>query len=208
MFLTLGRVDGCAELTSDWNARRVNSHQFPYIILARLMNALIRFTLLILVQVVPNSAASNTAPDIRFSCARNQSRVVRSVLENYLFPLVKEAKYEYPDGCSLNPSLDWTAMYTVQFEFLTVFRHERNKEPSRRGSRWKCGLCGKVFKAESWLDMHFENKHSSNIGKDHVCLADICPLIGCDIYSPLKKRQVRFTAICRLAHLCTGLLIA
>ena len=51
------------------------------------------------------------------------------------------------------------------------------------GSGWICQLCGKKFKSLFWLDYHHVSKHKlgggENDGGDAVCMADLCPVVGC-----------------------------
>jgi len=82
-----------------------------------------------------------------------------------------------------------------------------------RGDEWECGVCGKHFVNEFYLDSHFQNKHQDKlrISKnkipsadklvhdekigDHIglssCLSEFCPMVGCSLYE-MNEREVLF----------------
>ena len=50
-----------------------------------------------------------------------------------------------------------------------------------RYANWKCTYCQKVFKGESFLEQHFQNRHPYTIMRDGVCLGDQCDALECDL---------------------------
>merc|ERR1712000_640922 len=55
---------------------------------------------------------------------------------------------------------------------------------------WTCGICGKVFKSEHYLDLHLERVHMNETPRDGVCLADYCELFRvCQGDSKFRRRM-------------------
>lgn len=48
------------------------------------------------------------------------------------------------------------------------------------GTGWSCLLCGKRFKTPYYLDRHLRLKHPPAPPAGAVCVADVCPALGCD----------------------------
>ncbi len=59
------------------------------------------------------------------------------------------------EGCPLRRSRD---LYYIQEE-NKLFEHN---------ARWSCGVCGKAFYRQQFLDLHMENKHQDLLVKDEV----------------------------------------
>lgn len=99
-------------------------------------------------------------------CSRSVSRDVRKQLEKeVLKPSSRAGITAWPPLCAFDPALD---LYG---------RHEMQKQHRRGGSSiWTCGLCGKVFKNEHYLDLHLERKHMNETPRNGVCLADFCEM--------------------------------
>lgn len=99
-------------------------------------------------------------------CSRVVSRHVRKSMEKEIFRVAqKQGADRWPRGCPLDPARDLWA------------RHEKQKTRKRgSGTLWTCGLCGKVFKSEHYLDLHMERKHMNETPRGGVCLADYCEL--------------------------------
>ena len=61
-----------------------------------------------------------------------------------------------PQGCPFEPTVD---LYG---------EHEKKKQRNRasQGSgTWTCGICGKSFKNEHYLDLHLERRHMEELGR-------------------------------------------
>lgn len=102
-------------------------------------------------------------------CSRTVSRNTRKSIEKeVLKPAGKIGADVWPVGCPLDPALD---RYGHQ---------ERQKQRKRGGSpsSWTCGICGKVFKNEHYLDLHMERMHVNETYNKPVCLADYCEIFG------------------------------
>jgi len=73
----------------------------------------------------------------------------------YLMPFVEKEKYELPSKCRLRPDND-------------MFREQEQHKIHFDINEWRCGFCKKAFRAEKFLDQHFENRHNNLL--DNVCL--------------------------------------
>jgi len=99
-------------------------------------------------------------------CSRENSRKIRSFIDKEIISRLDIAKLS--DKCILHPSFDMLA------------QQEQNKDMLTR-REWKCNYCGKRFVDEFYLDRHMDNKHESELPPNAtVCLADLCPMFGCN----------------------------
>eukprot|EP00741_Cyanophora_paradoxa_P006342 tig00000980_g6148.t1 len=100
-------------------------------------------------------------------CNRFRSRVVRAIINEQVMPLVEENEVELPRECILHPDHD-----------LLRLQEEQKKELWRE--QWKCGVCGKQFRSEFFLDKHLERRHSAfGTQNSSTCLADLCDVFDC-----------------------------
>ncbi|GAB5370486.1 hypothetical protein AAMO2058_001497300 [Amorphochlora amoebiformis] len=100
------------------------------------------------------------------ACQREESRLVREILKNNIWPWMKG--YAFPPGCGLDGEKD---IFGVQ---------EKNKKRVRRGL-WECRACNKRFRAEKWIDLHMHRKHPSLLRNESaVCLGDVCHMLNCE----------------------------
>ncbi|XP_018320734.1 uncharacterized protein LOC108733884 isoform X2 [Agrilus planipennis] len=78
----------------------------------------------------------------------------------------------------------------IQSKWVPVLEKYKAAKHQHRPSQWTCGLCGKSFYEERFLDMHFDNRHKShiNMAEDAVCLADFCDIIRCDV---LRSQDIK-----------------
>lgn len=122
--------------------------------------------------------------ELKHPCSRAISRNVRKSLEKELLrPAKAEGLDSWPAGCPFDPKRD---IYGL---------HEKNKQKKRGAGgpspSWTCGLCGKAFKSEHYLDLHMENSHMNEIPESPVCLADYCEMFEvCYAESKIKRRDV------------------
>jgi len=95
-----------------------------------------------------------------------------------LKPAAKAGADRWPAGCPLDPARDLWAT------------HEKQKS-RKRGSNniWTCGICGKTFKTEHYLDLHMERKHMNYTPPAGVCLADYCEVFDACQHDPTKYRR-------------------
>lgn len=106
----------------------------------------------------------------KISCPRDRASVVRRIVHKRWMPILKKYQVELPLECPFHESRD-------------IFRPQQRAKHQHRPSQWTCGLCGKSFYAEKYLDAHFDNRHKSNVNaaEDAVCLADYCDIMRCDV---------------------------
>ncbi|KAH0688230.1 hypothetical protein KY290_019885 [Solanum tuberosum] len=128
-------------------------------------------------------------------CSRERSRAAWKVVEEYLMPFVEKEKYELPRQCRLHPSND-------------LFRDQEEHKIHLDVNEWRCGYCRKSFRAEKFLDQHFDNRHSNLLDVGHSkCLADVCGALHCDLVMEIKSKKTKCNpaAAARNRHLCEGL---
>ena len=107
----------------------------------------------------------------QLGCSREKSRMVRRVLNDYVFPHLAKAKVNFTTSCPLARERD---MY---------LEHEEHKQKFR-ASYWKSLYSNKIFKSEYFIDQHMENRHMDKIPKTaDVCLAQYCDAFLCDQYA-------------------------
>ncbi|XP_022882620.1 uncharacterized protein LOC111399490 isoform X3 [Olea europaea var. sylvestris] len=91
-------------------------------------------------------------------CSRERSRAAWKVIEEYLMPFLEREKYQLSSKCRLHPSND-------------IFRDQEENKIHVDINEWRCGYCKKIFRAEKYLDQHFDNRHLNLLNID---LADSC----------------------------------
>ncbi|XP_073281935.1 uncharacterized protein [Primulina huaijiensis] len=132
-------------------------------------------------------------------CSRERSRAASKIVDEYLMPFVESEKYQLSHKCRLHPSNN-------------IFRDQEEHKIHTDISEWRCGYCKKLFRAEKYLDQHFDNRHSNllnsvrNLSQDK-CLADLCGALHCDfvINSSSRKTKCNPAAAARNRHLCEDL---
>ncbi|KAJ4756410.1 C2H2-like zinc finger protein [Rhynchospora pubera] len=128
-------------------------------------------------------------------CSRERSRAAWKVVEEYLMPFVEKQQFQLSKKCRLNPQND-------------MFREQEEHKIHVDVNDWKCGFCKKSFRAEKYLDKHFDNRHSNLINDSQGrCLADLCGALHCDqvIESKKPKGKCNPAAASRNRHLCESL---
>lgn len=156
------------------------------------------------------SAASdrdkNNPPRTNLShpCSRPISRLVRKQLEKEILqPATREGHVQWPSGCPFEPGRELFANHEQQ----------KSRKP-RGGSSWSCGICGKTFINEHYLDLHLEHKHSNETGEEKFCLADYCEIF--EVCEEERRRRpyrrgdedkCNATQLARARHLCDDALM-
>lgn len=69
-----------------------------------------------------------------------------SVTLQYLMPFVEQEQYEISSKCRLHSDND-------------MFREQEQHKIHVETNEWRCGFCKKSFRAEKFLDQHFDNRH-------------------------------------------------
>lgn len=128
-------------------------------------------------------------------CSRDRSRAAWKILEEYFTPFVEKEKYQLSSRCRLHPSND-------------LFRDQEEHKIHVDVNEWRCGYCKKIFRAERYLDQHFDNRHYNLLNVSHgKCLADLCGALHCDYVINKQSRQTKCNpaAAARNRHLCEDL---
>ncbi|XP_043725302.1 uncharacterized protein LOC122671892 [Telopea speciosissima] len=128
-------------------------------------------------------------------CSRERSRAAWKIIDEYLMPFVEQEQYQIPSRCRVHPDKD-------------LFRDQEQHKIHIDISEWRCGYCKKSFRAEKFLDQHFDNRHSNLLNVTHgKCLADLCGALHCDLVmdSKLRKSKCNPAAAARNRHLCESL---
>ncbi|CAL5097754.1 unnamed protein product [Urochloa decumbens] len=128
-------------------------------------------------------------------CSRERSRAAWEAIDEYLMPFVEKEKYELPSKCRLRPVND-------------MFREQEQHKIHFDINDWRCGFCKKAFRAEKFLDQHFENRHKNLLdNSEGRCMADLCGALHCDLMMEFKKPKSKCNAAAALRnrHLCESL---
>lgn len=107
-------------------------------------------------------------------CSRPISRDMRKKIDEVILKKPLEdhniEEYEVPDDCPFKKENNIWAF------------HESQKRRKRLAGQltWECGICGKKFKSEHYLDLHMETHHM-NQATAKTCLVDYCHMFNlCD----------------------------
>ncbi|KAK3136394.1 hypothetical protein QOZ80_5BG0433390 [Eleusine coracana subsp. coracana] len=128
-------------------------------------------------------------------CSRERSRLAWKAIDEYLMPFVEKEKYQLPRKCRLRPDND-------------MFREQEQHKIHYDINEWRCGFCKKAFRAEKFLDQHFDNRHKDLVdNSEGRCLADLCGALHCDQVMEFKKPKSKCNeaAATRNHHLCESL---
>lgn len=106
----------------------------------------------------------------KISCPREHASIVRRLVQKKWIPVLEKYQVKIPIECPFHPARD-------------IYWPQQSAKQQHRSSQWTCGLCGKSFYEERFLDMHFDNRHKSqiNMAEDAVCLADYCDIMRCEV---------------------------
>ncbi|KAI3512838.1 hypothetical protein L1887_20158 [Cichorium endivia] len=128
-------------------------------------------------------------------CSRERSRAAYEIIEEYLIPFVERENYQMSHKCKLHPGND-------------IFRDQEEHKIHVDVNEWRCGYCKKSFRAEKFLDQHFDNRHYNllNVSQGN-CLAELCGALHCDhvLNSVVPKTKCNPAAAARNRHLCESL---
>nr|XP_032510732.1 uncharacterized protein LOC116765375 [Danaus plexippus plexippus] len=128
------------------------------------------FTLEVLVLLFLNLIPWPGPSVFKITCSRDNSKIVRKVIENKWLPVLERFQVKLPLECPFHPARD-------------IFAPQHAAKQQHRSSQWTCAFCGKSFYEERHLDTHFDQRHRHQINKaeDAVCLADYCDIMRCQV---------------------------
>ncbi|GLG98686.1 uncharacterized protein GBIM_05294, partial [Gryllus bimaculatus] len=86
----------------------------------------------------------------KISCPRDHASVVRRLVQKKWLPVLEKFQVKLPIECPFHPARD-------------IYWPQQSAKQQHRSSQWTCGLCGKSFYEERFLDLHFDNRHKSQI---------------------------------------------
>jgi hypothetical protein len=103
------------------------------------------------------------------ACDRTRSSEARASLRRILWDPISARRRRLPRDCPLAP-------------FADILRGQESAKRPISASHWQCGLCGKNFRSEHFLDKHLARKHAADRTLDDVdgaggqatCFANLC----------------------------------
>lgn len=98
----------------------------------------------------------------KISCPRDDARTVRKVVQSKWVPVLEKYGVSVPLECPFHPTRD-------------IYGPQEKVKHQHRSSQWTCGLCGKSFFEERYLDMHFDNRHNSYTNMVGICVLSTIP---------------------------------
>jgi hypothetical protein len=124
------------------------------------------------------------------SCDRPSAREARRRVHEAVIPLAQAFGAQLSTACPLHPDNDH------------LLPHEGQKQPVTK-FQWKCGVCGKMFKSEHYLDLHLERKHAGMLNQSaSVCVGELCDVLQCPSWlSALQRQEKERPRPCRSSEL-------
>lgn len=86
----------------------------------------------------------------KLTCSRDNTRIVRKIIQSKVNPVLEKYNVNLGIECPFHPSRD-------------IFAPQQSAKRQNRPSQWTCGLCGKSFFEEKFLDLHFGSRHKDTI---------------------------------------------
>lgn len=104
------------------------------------------------------------------SCDRTRSKEARASLDRILWRPLAHVATDFPKECPLAPLSD------------VLWAQENIKQPIA-ARHWRCGLCGKSFRSEHFLDRHLARRHGTH-QQPHGDVAESCFAAFCGVVVP------------------------
>lgn len=125
---------------------------------------------------------THVIPTSKDQCSREGSSIVRHFIQTLWKPIFKKFEVKVPEECPLHFTHD-------------VFKDQELAKLHYRANLWVCGVCGKSFYREPYLDMHVASAHpliATVYDGTNVCYADYCDVFRCRGYmSILSQRKAK-----------------
>lgn len=104
---------------------------------------------------------------LRSTCSRARSREARAIIDEHVLAVARRHGITMDPKCKLHPDNDM------------LRAHEANKT-MLSAAQWKCKTCGKTFRSEAYVDLHFDRRHMHTIPDGaHVCVGELCEALRC-----------------------------
>ncbi|KAF4524290.1 hypothetical protein B566_EDAN005346, partial [Ephemera danica] len=87
---------------------------------------------------------------LRAPCPSDRSTLVRSIIHKKWMPILQKYGLQLPIECPFHPLRD-------------IFWPRQASKIRHRPSQWSCGLCGKSFYNDRFLEHHFETRHPTHV---------------------------------------------
>jgi hypothetical protein len=117
-------------------------------------------------------------------CNRDESRVARRKIAARVLDGLRELGTDASMlllSCPLLPHAD-------------VYRVHEQAVRENNGRGMPCGYCGKQFRDQRFLDLHFEHRHMDKmVPHAHNCPHDYCDIVGCQCVSDCSDEVVSAT---------------
>lgn len=112
------------------------------------------------------------------TCDREASREARKIIADGLLPALRQLGAQLSSNCVLHDEHD----------HLLLFERAKQLVTQRQ---WQCGLCGKVFKSEQYIDAHLVRRHTDSLpAVGGTCLAEYCDILRCPSWvNTLRQHQ-------------------
>ena len=105
-------------------------------------------------------------PDASLLCNRGAAREARGLARAAL-DFARCGGVEAAPSCALHPDHD------------KLLPHEEQKKMLNR-HQWRCGICGKTFRSERYLDAHLDRRHLDTLAPNAtLCVGDLCDVLRC-----------------------------
>lgn len=112
-------------------------------------------------------------------CERPSAREARAAVRTDVMALAARLGARMLPECPLHPDHDH------------LREHEAQKKPLTQW-QWRCGICGKLFRSEHYLDLHLERRHADTLPHNaSLCLGEFCDILRCPTWLEAVRQQHR-----------------
>lgn len=138
-------------------------------------------------------------PAHSYYCNRRYSRIAREIVRQWVIPILKgyydlhdvavrvdinkqsqklQLHYSYQEVDAIVHAISETSEGCMLDPRRDVFQYQDSK-CFQTAKGFSCGICGKTFMSQYYLDLHMDNKHSHELGEssNKDSISTICPAI-------------------------------
>ena len=148
-----------------------------------------------------DGTSSTLGPAHSFYCNRRYSRIAREIIRQWLIPILKgysdlhpsqgdevrvedvnkksqKLHYSYQEVDIIVNAISETSEDCVLDPRRDVFQYQ-DSNCFKTAKGFTCGICGKMFTSQYYLDLHMDNKHSHELWESRTkdSTSTICPAI-------------------------------